>query len=306
MRIIVFDLEWNQAANGKKGTVEEIPFEIIEIGAVKLNRRKKIIGEYNELIKPVVYKELHFIIKKLIHIRKKDLEKGKTFQEAITSYFNWCGKKYIFATWGVLDLIELQRNMNYYQCKPLSNKPFPYLDVQKLFSICYENGKTRRSLEYAVDFLEIEKEKPFHRALSDAYYSAKVLEKIDNRIVKRYFSYDIYKTPKSKKDEIREIYPTYYKFISREYDTKLEALENEEMNNTSCYLCHRKTQEEISWFTTNSKHYYHVSCCKKHGYLQSKVRIKKTNEKKIFLVKTTKKVSIIEVEELKERNIKTE
>ena len=37
MNYIVFDLEWNQSAEGKECSVEHMPFEIIEIGAVKLN-----------------------------------------------------------------------------------------------------------------------------------------------------------------------------------------------------------------------------------------------------------------------------
>ncbi|MFI3201027.1 MAG: 3'-5' exonuclease [Eubacteriales bacterium] len=306
MKIIVFDLEWNQAANGKKDTVEEIPFEIIEIGAVKLNNRRKIISEYNEVIKPVIYKELHFIIKKLIHLTKEDMEKGKTFQEVISSYMDWCGRNYIFATWGTLDLIELQRNMKYYQWPSISHKPFPYLDVQKLFSIQYEDGVKRRSLEYVVDFLKIEKVKPFHRALSDAYYTAKVLEKIDYRLMKKYFSYDLYEVPKNKKDQIKQIYPTYYKFISMEYENKTIALEDEEIVNNDCYLCHRRTKEEISWFSTNGKHYYHIAVCAKHGYIKSKIRIKKTNNKRIFIVKTMKKVSNKVVEEIRERNNKVE
>ena len=34
---IVFDLEWNQNPGGKELSVERLPFEIFEIGAVKLN-----------------------------------------------------------------------------------------------------------------------------------------------------------------------------------------------------------------------------------------------------------------------------
>ena len=37
MKYIVFDLEWNQSPSGKEGAVESLPFEIIEIGAVKLD-----------------------------------------------------------------------------------------------------------------------------------------------------------------------------------------------------------------------------------------------------------------------------
>ena len=35
MNLIVIDLEWNQSSTGSEPEVSEIPFEIIEIGAVK-------------------------------------------------------------------------------------------------------------------------------------------------------------------------------------------------------------------------------------------------------------------------------
>ena len=41
MNFIVFDLEWNQSPEGKKYSNRRLPFEIIEIGAVKLNERNK-------------------------------------------------------------------------------------------------------------------------------------------------------------------------------------------------------------------------------------------------------------------------
>ena len=50
----------------------------------------------------------------------------------------------------------------------LTDKPLPYLDVQKLYSLAYEDGKIRRALEYAVDELNITKDEPFHRANNDA------------------------------------------------------------------------------------------------------------------------------------------
>ena len=37
MNYIVFDLEWNQSPGGKRWSNSRLPFEIIEIGAIKLN-----------------------------------------------------------------------------------------------------------------------------------------------------------------------------------------------------------------------------------------------------------------------------
>ena len=44
-QFIVLDLEWNQSPAGKEGSMNRLPFEIIEIGAVKLNKNLQIISE---------------------------------------------------------------------------------------------------------------------------------------------------------------------------------------------------------------------------------------------------------------------
>ena len=44
MNIIVFDLEWNQSPIGQAGEHPRMPFEIIEIGAVKLDEHYHIIA----------------------------------------------------------------------------------------------------------------------------------------------------------------------------------------------------------------------------------------------------------------------
>ena len=59
MNYIVFDLEWNQNPDGRKHPDSRLPFEIIEIGAVKLNEKREIIDTFQCLIKPKVYHWIH-------------------------------------------------------------------------------------------------------------------------------------------------------------------------------------------------------------------------------------------------------
>lgn len=77
MEYIVLDLEWNQSNTGKEDAVEKLPFEIIEIGAIKLNNERVMVSEFNELVKPQVYHEMHKITSKLIHIQMQELERGR-------------------------------------------------------------------------------------------------------------------------------------------------------------------------------------------------------------------------------------
>ena len=107
MNYIVLDLEWNQSPKGKDGELSQIPFEIIEIGAIKLDESGNIIDSFNKLIKPVVYKELHHIIKDITGFTMKELNKGESFPTVAQAFINWCGDEYKFCTWGSLDITEL-------------------------------------------------------------------------------------------------------------------------------------------------------------------------------------------------------
>ena len=302
MDYIVFDLEWNQSNTGREPEIEELPFEIIEIGAVKLNKEMKFISEFSQLIKPKVYQEMHYITRKLIHMQMEELQCGKPFPLVIDEFLEWCGKDSIFCTWGPLDLVELQRNMSFYNMEPLSDKPFQFLDVQKLFSLAYEDGKKRRNLEYAIDFLKIEKDIPFHRAFSDAYYTGKILERINEADVNKEnailnnVSYDVYNLPKKKRDEIYTIFDNYAKYITREFNDKADILMDKTIMGTKCYLCRKNNKRIIKWFTPNGKHYYCVSCCEKHGYMKSKIRVRKSEKGKVYVVKTMKFISSEEVD----------
>lgn len=292
------DLEWNQGSSSEPSE-RLMPFEIIEIGAIKLNNEKKMVGEFNELIKPQVYHEMHKITSKLIHLQMKELAQGQIFQNVMESFREWCGSDYIFCTWGPLDLMELQRNIRYYDLEPISNGPLAFLDVQKLFSIAYEDSKSRRSLEYAIDFLDIEKDIPFHRAFSDAYYTAKVLEKLDDKVL-TYLSYDVFHLPQDKKSEVHVVFDTYAKYISRLFDDKTVAMADKEVSSTRCYYCKKNLKKHLKWFSCNNgKHYYAVSYCDVHGFMKSKVRIRKAEDYGVYVVKTDKFISPETVEEIK-------
>lgn len=300
MNYIILDLEWNQGAAEK--TEENLPFEIIEIGAIKLNNRREKIDEFNELIRPQVYHEMNHITRKLIHLRMEQLEEGKSFPEVMRAFRNWWGDDYVFCTWGSMDLIELQRNIRYYQMEPMSDRPFRFLDIQKLFSIAFEDRKSRKSLEYAIDFLEIEKDIPFHRALSDAYYAAKVLALLDENVLENY-SFDIYHIPVSKKEEIHAIFDkvpqeSYAKYISRGFEDKIKAMDDKNVISTKCYLCQKNLKRKIRWFTPNGKHYYCVSYCDLHGHMKSKIRIRKSENGQIYIIKTEKFISEEDVENI--------
>jgi inhibitor of KinA sporulation pathway (predicted exonuclease) len=275
MNYIVIDLEWNQSPLGKGTEIKEMPFEIIEIGAVKLNENRERIDCFSRLIKPQVYHELHSITKEIIHIEMQELESAALFAQVIKEFFDWCGNDYVFCTWGAMDLTELQKNIMYYKVGGYIEKPIIYYDVQKLYSLNYEGKKNPRTLEYAIDCLQINKEESFHRALVDAKYTAEILKRLDIELVKTYYSLDYFHNPKTKAEEISLNYGTYYKYISSEYNSKEELLANRIVSSSVCYKCDERAGKKIRWFTANSKTYYCLAFCKNHGYMKGKIRIKK-------------------------------
>lgn len=291
MNYIVFDLEWNQSNTGLEAETASLPFEIIEIGAVKLNQAGGVAGKFSQLIKPAVYREMHQITGRLIHLCMRELENGKPFAPTAEGFLEWCGEEaYLFCTWGSSDLTELQRNMRFFQMPPLADGPFPYLDVQKLFSLAYEDGKSRRALEHAVDFLKIPKDIPFHRAISDAGYTAEILRRIlsEKPEVLKNCSYDVFHLPADRKSEVRVQFDNYAKYISREFLTKEDAFEDKEVLSSKCYLCHRNLRKKIRWFTTNGRNFYCLAYCEKHGFLKGKIRLRKSEGGGVYIVKTTK------------------
>ena len=115
--------------------------------------------------------------------------------------------------------------------------PVLYYDVQKLFSVKFEDGIARRSLEYAIDYLNLPKNRDFHRALADASYTARILLEIDEACMIRHPSLDVYQNPKSKEKELYISYTDHDKFVSREFVSKERLMKVRNMINTICTVC---------------------------------------------------------------------
>lgn len=292
MNYIVFDLEWNQCPYGKDFENPRLPFEIIEIGAVKLNEQKEYIDSFHALIRPTVYRKLHFQTSRVIGLTEDDLRKGRPFREAASAFLDWCGEDARFCTWGTLDLTELQRNLQYFHMEKRLPGPILYEDVQKLFAIAFETRKERRALNYAVEFLHLPEDGTFHMAKEDAVYTARVLQQIPDSIIRENYSIDCYRNPKSREEEIRIRYPGYEKFISREFETREELLAAKDVAAVRCFTCGKNVRRQVRWFTDGSgRNHLAVGLCPEHGYVKCKLRVRESKDGKYFAIRTTKHIS---------------
>lgn len=290
MKYVVVDFEWNQSPYGKNTSNKRLPFEIIEIGAVKLDENGREIGQFTKVIKPKVYKKLHHVTKSLTGITEKELSLGTPFPMALEQFLAWCGDGYMFCTWGNLDLMELQRNMKFYHLEGMLDGPIKYYNVQKLFRIFYNNENSTASLEYAVDFLKLKNKAGFHRAVNDAVYTADIFRTMDWKDAEKWYTVDYFRNPKTRKEELKLIYDTYSKYVSKEFVSKEAAMADREVRTSRCFKCGKPAAKRIRWFVGKNKAYYCLAECEEHGYLRGKIRLKKTDEDKVFVVKTLRSI----------------
>ena len=303
MDYIILDLEWNQSARGKNFEKKELPFEIIQIGAVKLDENGKVQDVFNCVVRPSVYKKLHSAVKEVVALTDEELKNGLSFQEAFIKLMQFCGDAYIFCTWGSQDLWQLQQNMQYYHIENAFPKVMKYYDVQKLFSIVFEDGKLRRTVEHAVDVFDFEKNMPFHSAVNDARYVAKIFQRLmENKEAMERVSVDYYKPPLSKKEEVCLRFKTYSKYVYRVFDSREEAMSDKGVCSIKCPVCRTALRKKVMWFSSNTKKYYCVAKCPFHGYVRGKIQMKKLagDSHVIFPIKIVKPISEEDVEKIRE------
>ncbi len=185
MSYIVLDLEFNQAFDFETGEkIKPDPrcrFEIIQIGAVKLDNKLNTVGNFNELICPSIYPQVHPYVEKITGITLDDLKKTDDFPTVFKKFYEFIqnnGEGNIFCVWGNSDIRALYRNISYYN---LLNEPtiIKYIDVQKLATTKLKFNKgTVIGLKNAVEAFEIKYDENFHNAFYDAFYTSEIFKKI--------------------------------------------------------------------------------------------------------------------------------
>jgi len=217
MKYIVLDLEFNQAfdfGNGRSQiTDEKCPFEIIQIGAVRLNHKFEYEASLNLLIKPAIYKKINPYVGRITGLSCVMLNNKQSFCEAFEKLSEFVGKKrVIYCVWGVNDIKELRKNMDYYGLG-IESKTIDFIDVQSVASKHLNRvAGMCVGLKNAVIAMSIEMNKPFHNALHDAEYTAKILQQLKREPLHiMRFSHDNVIT--SLKQPAKMNFATLYKYI---------------------------------------------------------------------------------------------
>ncbi len=182
MYYITLDLEWNQAYAEKALAVQKrlsrrLRGEVIQIGAVKLDKNMTPCGSYQVIVKPKYFKKIHRHVSVLTGITQEQMDLGVSLPEAAERFRKWCGRDFVFLTWGPDDIPMLKENFRVHDI-PTSWLDATY-DLQPIFNRQTDGVNKQRSLEFAMEHFEIPQNLPAHDALNDAYFTALVAARLD-------------------------------------------------------------------------------------------------------------------------------
>ena len=181
MNLIVFDLEWNIGYQPKTflyhGTELTLRGEIIQIGAARINDRGDVLDTFEVNLKPHIFRKLQHHIAKVTGLSQGDLDAGLPMKEGLQKFLDWAGDDAELAEWGLDDVPVLKQNL--FLVGLDENWPNRWYDLQRIFLQAYPRKEGEGlTLESVVDRLGIPKEEPFHNALDDALYTARVCRKL--------------------------------------------------------------------------------------------------------------------------------
>jgi len=208
MHYIVFDLEFNQDFSSLQSFDKkrsQYPFEIIQIGAIKLDVNMNTVATFNRFVKPTIYTQISPFITKLTGISTEQLQIEELFPEVYKSYIEFIeDTDSVFCIWGMSDIKELFRNADYHQLNR-KNLPRWFINLQPYVSIYFGLPATNLlRLQNAVEALSLPITYQFHSALSDAYYTAELFKAIYNSSIqpKLYDPSYVITRPRQQKREI--------------------------------------------------------------------------------------------------------
>lgn len=261
MYYITLDLEWNQAYAEKALAVQKrlsrrLRGEVIQIGAVKLDKNMNPCGSYQVIVKPKYFKKLHKHVSVLTGITQEQIDLGSPLPEAAERFRKWCGKDFVFLTWGPDDIPMLKENFRVHDL-PSSWLDTTY-DLQMIFNRQTDDGTKQRSLEYAMDYFEIPQTLPAHDALNDAYFTALVAAKLDVADgIRRY--------NEQRGSLLLEKVIGDADAGDDGYVTIKEMLDDEIVKNPVCPICKKPLTMQLTELHSKGQRYSYLYSCKNEG-----------------------------------------
>lgn len=283
MDYIVSDLEWNQPLSynspAYKSVGKKLLFEMIQIGAIKLNDRLEIVDTFNQLIQPTHYVKLHPRIRRITGISPEDLCDAPQFCEAAQRFHTWCGDQCALLTWGCDDVSVFQQNLDFFTF----SQPFPKMyDLQRLYGELVNDTKNRAGLKSAMEHFDIapQADHPFHNALNDAYYTALVFQKCPQ-------PQDVLRFPQTARKLTHEDRSRHQERCDTIHIGRIgEAMRGKHAVTPPCPVCGHRQELSVGYVTLSDGTQQALCQCADHGLFMVRVKFQKGENNRRLMVRT--------------------
>ena len=283
MTYIVLDLEWNQPISYQSSTFrkvgDKLMFEMIQIGAVKLDANLNPGEAISIPIAPTHYVRIHPRIRRMTGLDSETLAGAPAFREALQQFAAWCGDDYTLLTWGIDDVSVLYQNIHFFHCEDIVLPPL--CDIQRLFSTVH-NLKDRSGLKTAMELVNITPDDTmsFHNALNDAWYTALVFKTLpDPSAVLNY--------PQEPRQLIHSRHITREKTEGEAFASVRDALASETAIHPVCPRCGRVLALDGEYIKQSADKYIAVAKCRNHGRILIRLRFRIDDDGKKIMSRTT-------------------
>jgi inhibitor of KinA sporulation pathway (predicted exonuclease) len=172
---LIVDLE---ATCSNDGSIPSHEMEIIEIGAVMLNRKTwEIDSQFQQFIQPVRHPQLTAFCTELTSIQQQDVNQAPKFPEAISQFKAWINlfPDYIFCSWGNYDKKQFLQDCSYHHVSyPFASE---HINIKQEFS-AYLGVSKKFGMANALEVLGLELQGTHHRGIDDAHNIAAIYRKM--------------------------------------------------------------------------------------------------------------------------------
>lgn len=248
---------------------DRLMFEMIQIGAVKLDEQRRLLGSFNRLITPEHYMKLHPRIRRITGITQEDLSDAPKFAEAFEKFVSWCGDDYVLLTWGSDDISVFQQNIDFFRPR---DKLAPFYDLQRLYCTLADHNKDRRGLKAAMEIYGVQEsdEHPFHSAVDDAYYTARVFQRFPN-------AEDVLQYPQVARPIGRAKQPKQSSQADLAIRSEQSYFQSTMAREIPCPLCGKKGRVEEGYLQQRGL-WTALADCPDHGLMFAELQFKKDEE----------------------------
>jgi inhibitor of KinA sporulation pathway (predicted exonuclease) len=168
---IIFDVE----ANARRYKTD-IPQQIIQIGAVKLNDALVEIDYFSEIIKPTHSPTLSHFSHMQTGITQEEIDRARSFEEVYLEFHKWCDLEHnLLICWGKEDIRFIKEDCILNGLE--DHLPEGFIDILVRFRQ-FAKSNNDYSVVKALEYLDIEQIGAAHSALDDARNTSNIFKKI--------------------------------------------------------------------------------------------------------------------------------